>query len=185
MNIVHALIQLGYENQTDFRVDFDEQLVEFVITEWHSNTPIPSPEELDAAWAEWLTENATPLSDLKVVAKINIDRAAEQARLRYVTTGSGQAMTYREKADDAASYVAAGYPVDMTAYPFILAESNATGKTGKQAADDIIAKRELWVTIGSRIEEKRVGGKVNVDAATDESGVDSARDQAVILLDAI
>ena len=79
MNLIHALTQLGFENQTDFRVDVDETFKKAVITEWNSNSPRPSQEELDAAWTEWLAVNATPLADLKTIAKMNIDQAAERA----------------------------------------------------------------------------------------------------------
>lgn len=92
-------------------------------------------------------------------------------------------MVYQEKGDEAADYVANGYPADLASYPFIQAEVNATGKTATQAADDILAQKSAWIMLGAATEEARLSGKVAVDAATDEAGVDAARDAAVVALE--
>ena len=183
MNILHALIQLGYENQTDFRVDFDETNKVFVITEWNHNDNLPEYAALEAAWDEWLAANATPLATLQQIAKYNIDQQAEVTRLKYVTPGSAQAMVYQEKGDEAADYVATGYPADLSSYPFIQAEVNATGKTATAAADDILAQKSAWIALGAATEEVRLSGKAAVDAATDEAGIDAARDAAIAALE--
>lgn len=118
-------------------------------------------------------------------AKDSIDLASEQARKRHITPGSGQAMTYMEKVDEAIDYVAANYPADLTSYPMIQAEVNATGKTPNQAADDIIAIRTAWISISAQIEEIRLKAKIDVMAATDNASVQTIADNAISQLDLI
>ena len=168
----------------------------------HSSIPTPSLAITDAEWHDCISNNglrrinpATPavevfvpvvvLADEKDYAKSMIDDAASEASGRYISNGFGQALRYQGKADDATAYVDAGYPADTTPYPFITAEVNATGKTATQAADDILSTRSAWITIGASIEEERIGGKVNVDAAADNAEVISARDAAISALDLI
>ena len=139
--------------------------------------------------------------DVKKLAKEAIDEAAEAARLRYITYGSGQAMAYQEKGDEAADFIAAGYPVgspsgspigsvigspvSLPGYPFIEAEVKATGKTPRQAADDIVAQKAAWVAVGATIEQSRLGGKKKVDEALDAADVNNERDDAIAELNAI
>lgn len=131
------------------------------------------------------------LADKKMYAIKTIEAVAETARRRYITDGAGQAMTYQEKGEEAADYVAAGYPAatgsppTYAGYPFIQAEVEATGKTSTQAADDIIAQKSVWIAVGATIEKERVGGKKAVNEATTNQGVTTARDNAVSALDAI
>lgn len=172
MNIALALEELGYVNIVDFEVHGDD---ENVIAVWNHGDAQPDTPTLSAAY----------LTFYKRAGRFLIDVTAEQARLRYVTAGSGQAMVYLKKGDEADAYVLAGYPADTSGYPFIEAEINATGKTKEVAADDIVAQRNAWVILGASIEEERLGGKKAIDDATDEAGVDTARDATIIALDAI
>lgn len=144
--------------------------------------PDVSQQDLDDALTAYVHDALKAPRDY---AKSLIDMQAEQARLRYVTGGAGQAMAYQEKADEASDYVAAGYPVDLSSYPFIQAEINATGKTKEAAADDILTQRSAWITVGASIEEERLGGKKAVDDAVDQGGIDTARDAALAALEAI
>ncbi len=132
-----------------------------------------------------LTDTGEILAANQQIANERIDTTAERARLRHVTPGSGQAMAYQEKGEEAADYIAAGYPADLTSYPFIQAEVNATGKTATEAADDIITQKAAWVTVGASIEEERLAGKKAVTDATTVSGVLSAYETAIAALDAI
>jgi len=146
----------------------------------------PTQQALDDAVAAYaLTHAANLLLRQQNQAKQIIDSAAGRARERYATTTPGQAETYIEKGEEAADFVVAGYPADLTAYPFIRAEVNATGKTATQAADDILARRSAWIAVGASIEQERIGGKIAVDAATDIAGVEAARDAAIAALDSI
>lgn len=125
------------------------------------------------------------LDDEKLGAKLAVDAYAEQVRLKYINAGSGQALIYQKKAEEAAAYVDAGYPVDLSSYPFIEAEIDATGKTKEQVADDIITARDTWTTIGIQIEKTRLGGKKNIDDATSRTEVVSARNDTITALEAL
>ncbi len=128
---------------------------------------------------------APTLEEARAAGKVEIDDAAGAARGRYITVAPGQEMTYLEKSEQAADYVTAGYPADTSNYPFIQAEMNATGLSKEDAADGILAQKSAWISVGVLIEEHRLGGKANIDAATDLAGVDSAVSAAVALLDAV
>lgn len=133
-----------------------------------------------------LTNYATLfLQSKKAIAKTVLDTKASVKRASYLTDMIGQDDIYREKADQAVEYAAASYPVDTSPYPFVQAEANATGLTPTQAADSIIAARASWMSTMAAIEEERRKGKVNIDAATDEAGVLSARDAAMSALQAL
>jgi hypothetical protein len=179
MNLILALEQLGYINITDFEIHADDTSS---IAVWNHTDAQPDQSTLDAAWAAWEVANQIPLVDLQTNARRIIDQTAESVRLQYVTPGSSQAMTYQEKGDEAADYVANGYPVDLSSYPFIQAEVNATGKTSTAAADDILTQKSAWIVVGAAVEEVRIGGKINIDAATDEAEIDSIRDATLAAL---
>jgi hypothetical protein len=185
MNIIIALEQLGYVNQVDFVVDWIESQSEFGIVEWTNSGGIPTLAELQTAWDDWDAINGPTLTTFQEEAKLSVDNMAEATRLKYVTAGSTQAMTYQEKGDEAADYVAAGYPVDLSSYPFIQAEASATGNTATQAADNILAQKSAWIAIGAAVEEVRIGGKITIDAAVDEAAVEVARDIAITALELI
>ena len=104
----------------------------------------------------------TLASDL---AKIDAD--AENCRLRFITPGAGQAITYLRKEEQARAWVAAGRPSDASAYPFLTDEATATGQSVGTLADTIIANADIWgAQIGPAIEALRLGGKASRRAAT-------------------
>lgn len=106
-----------------------------------------------------------------------IDTAAEQARQRYITAGEGQAMVYREKADQARGYAEAGY--GDTVPGLVQAEADATGDTARAAADAILATRVTWLDKATTVERIRRTAKVAVRAASDVETVWAARDTAL------
>lgn len=129
-----------------------------------------------------ITSSST-LDDKKTNAKSIVDQTAERIRSKYITPGAGQTLVYQEKSDEATDYITAGYPVDLTSYPFIQAEVNATGKTKEQAADDIIAAKATTIAALVSIEEERLSGKRNIDDVVDESGINSICDAAITALE--
>lgn len=114
-----------------------------------------------------------------------IDQSAERARLRYITGGIGQALVYQEKAEQAVDYIAAGYPSDLSSYPYLRAEATATGKNSTQIADDILTQRSLWIAVGAQIEEERLKGKKAVREATDIDSITVARDATITILNGV
>jgi hypothetical protein len=132
---------------------------------------------------ESLHDPAFALADAKRKASAAIDQAAEAARLRYLTAGAGQALTYLEKERDARAYAAAGYPsTQLASYLFVDAERRATGQTGRQAADAIIATADAWRAKAAAIDHERRKGKLAVEAAADAAAVEAARAAALAAL---
>lgn len=147
------------------------------------------------AYQVWLADGNTPdpiwvpipIPVTKDDAKKSIDDSAETARLRYITGGSGQALTYEQKGEEAADYVAAGYPAmgSPPEYPFVNADAIAYGITHTEAADQIITLKSFWTMAGVQIEQHRLSGKVAVEAAVNEAAIVAARDAAIAELDLI
>lgn len=112
-------------------------------------------------------------ADAVIVAEINpdpvrnslfakIDADAEAARARFITPGSGQAMTYLAKQTEAAAYLA--NPAAST--PFLTAEAAATGTTVAALAAVVDGNATAWLAVGAKIEAARRGAKMAVAAAT-------------------
>lgn len=180
-----TILQLmGYEPDTDFEV-WDDGAGPYIAVWLHAD-PEPTDTDVNNFYASYLA-HPDRLVEQKTEAKRLVDEAAEVARLRYVTTGSAQAMVYLRKETEADAYKLAGYPAvgSPNEYPHLTQEAANTGQTEQQVADLIIATRDLWIEKSALIEGERMGGKKNVDDAADESAVDTARDNAVAALDAI
>lgn len=115
-----------------------------------------------------------PIAILQADAAAIIDSLAGMTRLKYITVAPGQEMTYIAKLADAKAYIAAGYPVDATPYPWIALEATATGATNQQVADLIIYTAGLWSTVGATIEGKRQAVKQAITAALTVTDIHTA-----------
>lgn len=112
-------------------------------------------------------------ADCIVVAEINldpvrqalyqqIDAAAENVRLRFITPGAGQAITYIWKAQEAKAYLQ-----DASAEtPILTAEAAAVGTTVAALAAEVEAATQAWLNIGTKIEAARRAAKTEVAAAS-------------------
>lgn len=131
---------------------------------------VNNPEELfQSTWKEtfgadrW--EIITPMSVVKSVSILvdealrDVDSAAGKVRAKYITISPGQDATYVEKGNEAERYKLAGYPADLTSYPWIAAEVAGTGLNAQDATDAILAKKAFWAATGSMIEKERLAGK--------------------------
>lgn len=116
----------------------------------------------------------------KEIAHYYIDIAAGEARSRYITTTPGQEGTYVLKSQQATEYKNAGYQGPIP--PLVNAEVRATGMTGQQAADMILAIQEQWIAACAEIEYQRRLGKVNVDNANTGDEIVNACETAVAAL---
>lgn len=124
------------------------------------------------------------LSHAKTAAKDRIDADAEATRLKYITTGSGQAMTYNEKLAEArlilvsqASQDAANAMDSVTlqaTYPMIAACIGIDGATASAVATTVQASWAAWAQIGGKIEKKRRDAKAAIGAATTVEAVTAA-----------
>jgi len=123
----------------------------------------PKPEPIDPI----------DLDVLKGQLKKQIDAAAEAERLKYITAGAGQAMTYQEKFAELVRYEADSDPVKVN-YPMMSAEIGITGASLTAVAAAIRGAYDLWKQIGGAIEIARLQAKSAVDKATTEDRVRAA-----------
>lgn len=129
------------------------------------------------------------LNFAKEKAKLCIDVAAGKARQRYITDVPGQQGTYLLKEQQARDYLAvvgdAVPPGDLSPWPLIVKEAQATGLTYKAMAELVVQKAGEWMVVNSEIEAARIGGKAQVDAATSKAEIESVASQVVGGLDQI
>ena len=112
--------------------------------------------------------------DLEASLQRQVDEAAEQRRLAFITGGAGQAATYRVKLAEAEAIVGGAVPSEA-AHPFVWKEAAALGKTVPVRAAEIIATSQAWFVIGSDIEAARQGAKAGVTTAKgDQAAMETA-----------
>lgn len=119
---------------------------------------------------------ALRLAQMRTDASTRVDTAAETARLKYITPGTGQALTYQAKADEIRRYDADTNPVKAD-YPFLAAEIGITGPSLTAVADVVREAMALWDQKGGEIERTRLKAKADISKATkadDIEGIVSA-----------
>lgn len=97
-----------------------------------------------------------------------VDEVAEVERLKYITPGAGQAMTYQQKVTEAQGFNVATNPQPED-FPMLSSEVGITAPTLDEVADNILAAYGQWQLIGAAIEAIRLGAKRDIDAAGDEA----------------
>ncbi|MFT0892231.1 hypothetical protein [Pseudochelatococcus sp. G4_1912] len=133
---------------------------------------IPCDEGVSIGWSYSegvFTPPALPpvdLDALKVALKAAVDAAAEVERHRYITSGSGQAMTYQAKAAEAQRYAETDGAGE---YPFLSMEVGITGATLADVAAVVLIMHNQWQAIGGQVEQARLFAKAQIDAASDEA----------------
>ena len=85
-----------------------------------------------------------------------VDQIAESIRQQHLTPGSGQAMTYEAKHQEA---LAGGGLM-------LQAEADALGMTLQDVVDSVLAARQAWLAVGGQIEAARLKAKKDIRAAT-------------------
>ncbi len=115
------------------------------------------------------------LAQSKASLKSAIDTAAEGERRKYITPGSGQAMTYMQKSDEAARFLASTDP-DPAAFPLLAAEVGITAPSIGQVAAIVNGAYAQWQVIGAAIEAARLGTKASIDAAETIEAAQAAAD---------
>lgn len=108
------------------------------------------------------------LSVIKVALRQHVDAQAEVERLKYITPGTGQAMTYQQKVAEAQSYKSATNP-NPENYPILASEVGITAPTLSEVADTVLAAYRQWQQIGAMIEAIRLGAKRDIDASVTEA----------------
>lgn len=94
---------------------------------------------------------------------------AEVVRCRFLTPGSGQAITYARKEAEARAWESGADPND---FPFLSAEAAGTGATLADTAALVLAQADAWVTIGAAIEGNRRGLVVAIESAETTQDLD-------------
>lgn len=120
----------------------------------------------------------TDITSVRTELKARIDAAAEAERLKYITPGEGQAMTYQQKVDEARAYKAASDPRTAD-YPVLASEVGITAETLDGVADIVLAAFAQWQQIGAMIESIRLGAKRDIDAAENETAAHTIIDAIV------
>lgn len=123
-------------------------------------------------------EPGQPLTFVKTVLKVSVDASAETERLKYITPGTGQAMTYQQKVTEAQAFKAATNP-KAADYPILSSEVGITAETLAEVADIVLAAFAQWQQIGAAIEVIRLGAKRDIDAAEDEASARAVFDAIV------
>lgn len=137
-----------------------------------SGTP-PFPEPYQAAYQAWLDAGNQPshagatLPQIKARLSAEIDARAEAERLRYITPGYGQALTYLRKVEEARMADAETNP-DPADYPLLAASVGIDAPDIGGVADLVLAMDQQWTAIGAAIETTRLAAKRAVSEATDE-----------------
>jgi len=149
------------------------------------NRPTPWPKnadgkETDEALAEVLAGYGLrmfppTLTDIKEALKVRVDEAAENERLKYITAGVGQSMTYTEKFNQAVDYSKkyAAHEQDPKNAPepneadylLLKAGLGIDGKTLIEVAETVTYAYAIWQKIGAAIEATRLGSKAAIENA--------------------
>ncbi|SMD02759.1 hypothetical protein [Rhizobium sp. RU36D] len=108
----------------------------------------------------------------KADLKRDIDATAETERLKYITPGAGQAMTYQAKASEARLYLADPSP-DPQDYPLLAAEVGITAEDMSGVATAVLAAERQWHLVGAAIEAVRLGAKEAISVATTKAEADA------------
>lgn len=105
-------------------------------------------------------------------AKAEVDAAAEAARSRVVTPGSGQAMTYLRKADAAIAFLN-GETLSAPQTQRLEDEAARLGVTVEAAAEALAATANAWEMLDASIDDIRLTAKQAIDAATTGTAIDA------------
>jgi len=150
--------------------------------EGHLPTPWPRDDvgaQTDEALQEVLGRYGlhVGIDSLKAALKASVDAAAEAERMKYITPGAGQAMTYQQKASEAVMLEDDPAP-DPADYPLLSAEVGITAPTLAEVGAVVRAAHGAWILLGAAIEAARLGAKKAIDEAEDQA---TARAAAEVL----
>lgn len=127
------------------------------------------------------------LGTQRMLARQQIDQAAEDVRMRRLTPGSGQAMVYAEKLSQAMGYISA-HATDPLAPvpPYVEADVDVAGGTALEAAQAIVeASVSFHLGPGPAIERARRAAKAAVGAAENVEALKAALDAGLSSIEVI
>lgn len=170
-----GLLQTLYDtNAYDDCSFIPKDAVEITEDQWKELLEYPNQRK----WiAGKLVEHTSPkpISEVKKRLKQQVDMAAENERLKYITSGVGQSMTYQEKYNQAVDYskkyIAHKQTPDELPEPnendylLLKASMGIDGDTLIEVAETITYSYAIWQQIGAAIEAKRLETKALIDEA--------------------
>lgn len=123
-----------------------------------------------------------PLDEIKDALKLSVDDDAERIRMRYLTPGSGMAMTYAEKRDQANAVHAMGEAAAnalteaerIAQFPTLAASVGLEAPTLWDCALLVIDRSEAWADLSNVIERTRLLGKKAISDAPDAASARTA-----------
>lgn len=141
----------------------------------------------------WIAEGNTPnqggpdLATVKGKFKARVDDDAERVRLKYLTPGSGMAMTYAEKRDQANAVHGMGQAAAnalseaerVAQFPTLAASVGLEADTLWDCAQLVIGKAEAWADLSNVIERTRLLGKKSISNASDAASSKAAYEAIV------
>jgi hypothetical protein len=137
-----------------------------------------SAEEEAEVRARWAADAPLALERARTGALAAVDAAAEAARLRYITPGAGQALSYLRKEEEARRFVALSQNDQAAAtvgqFPMLAAALGADGDTIAAVAGVVLNRAAAWGLIGAEIERRRLAAKRAIGAAADEAAIAAA-----------
>lgn len=99
-----------------------------------------------------------------------VDELAEAQRLRWITPGEGQALTYQRKVEEAKRAVLEAAPAAGD-YPMLAASVGIDGDDVKAVGTLVLAMDAQWAVIGAAIERRRMSAKRDIQSAEDEEAI--------------
>lgn len=167
------------------------------ITGFYDSVDSPLPagtsaiEITDAQWQEclmnpgWTVVNgalvappAPSLNQVQVDVCIAIDAAADSVYVAIGGPSPGRLAEYQQASTDASAFKAAGYEGAVPVTVSCWTQANP-GWTDQQAADDIIATAEKWITALQGIRSARLLGKYAVMQAATVAAAQAAAQSAM------
>lgn len=112
------------------------------------------------------------INRIRKEAIAQMDRTAENVRLRFVTPGSAQAMVYQRKVQEAETLLL-DPSVDPANYPLLTAEVGITGETIQEIGKTVLQKRDQWLGIAATIETIRLKAKIAINQAVSPSEIEN------------
>lgn len=164
-------------------VDLEVADPKLYFTEELAATFVKAKDEVEQGWSYQNgkfaapEETQTPPLDRQLVSA-GIDQAAENARLKYITPGAGQALTYQEKAAELARYDETSQP-RIADFPLLGAEIGITADSLTGVADAVRTALTLWRENGAAIERVRLQAKADVEKARDDEAIQEILDAIV------
>lgn len=118
---------------------------------------------------------ALTFGEIKTSALASVDRAAEAARLRWVTPGEVKQAIYTQKAAEADRLAQDADP-DPADYPLLAPEAAARGLALTEFGAVVRSTRDTWLAVAGQIEASAVTAKAAISAAADAAAVQAILD---------